>query len=209
MAMKFYMAPGSCSTGIHILLETLELPFEVWIVNIPAGENMRPEYLKINPRGTVPSLVLDDGTALTDFKTIAVWLADRYPRGRLLPEDPALRQQVIDLLEFALIQLHGEGFTRIFVTERYAPGNQAAAQADVRSHGRDIVSQAFDILERKLPADGYAVGPQFTVADAALFYNEFWADKLGIPLPPKVAAHYRRVRARPVVKAVLAEEGYR
>jgi len=37
MTLKFYMTPGSCSTGIHILLETLELPFEVWIINLPAG----------------------------------------------------------------------------------------------------------------------------------------------------------------------------
>jgi glutathione S-transferase len=60
MALKFYMTPGSCSTGIHILLETLELPFEARIVNIPAGEHLRPEYLKINPRGTIPTLVLND-----------------------------------------------------------------------------------------------------------------------------------------------------
>jgi len=70
MTLKFYMTPGSCSTGIHILLETLELPFEVWIINLPAGEHLRPEYLKINPRGTIPTLVLDDGRALTDFKSM-------------------------------------------------------------------------------------------------------------------------------------------
>jgi glutathione S-transferase len=51
--------------------------------------------------------------------------------------------------------------------------------------------------------------PQFSIADAAIFYNEFWADKVGIKLPPKVEAHYKRMRARPVVRQVLAEEGYR
>ena len=44
MAMKFYMTPGSCSTGIHILLETLELPFEAWVLNLPAGDHLKPEY---------------------------------------------------------------------------------------------------------------------------------------------------------------------
>lgn len=213
MTLKFYMTPGSCSTGIHILLETLELPFEAWIINIPAGEHLRPEYLKINPRGTIPTLVLDDGQSLTDFKSIALWLAKTYPRGKLLPDDPALTQRAIELLDFALIQLHGEGFTRIFVTERYISSSEAqqgqSLKEDVTSHGREIVSQAFEILEKRLPAEGYAVGPQFSIADAALFYNEFWADKIGIPLPPHVAAHYQRVRARPVVRQVLAEEGYR
>jgi glutathione S-transferase len=213
MALKFYMTPGSCSTGIHILLETLELPFEAWIVNIPAGEHLRPEYLKINPRGTIPTLVLDDGTALTDFHSIALWLAQTYPRGKLLPEDPALAQRAVELMDFALIQLHGEGFTRIFTSERYIASSEAQQgerlQADITSHGHEIVSQAFAILEKRLPPEGYAAGPQFTIADAALFYNEFWADKVGIPLPPRVAAHYQRVRARPVVRQVLAEEGYR
>jgi glutathione S-transferase len=213
MPMKFYMTPGSCSTGIHILLETLELPFEAWVINLPAGDHLKPEYLKINPRGTIPTLVLDDGHALTDFKSIALWLAEKYPRGKLLPEDPTQAQRAVDLLDFALIQLHGEGFTRIFTSGRYIASDEVAngqrLEADIAAHGREIVSQAFEILEKKIPAEGYAVGPQFSIADAALFYNEFWADKIGLTLPPKVAAHYQRVRARPVVRQVLAEEGYR
>jgi glutathione S-transferase len=212
MALKFYMTPGSCSTGIHILLETLELPFEVWIINLPAGEHLRPEYLKINPRGTIPTLVLDDGRALTDFKSIALWLAQSYPRGKLLPADRAQAAHAVELLDFALMQLHGEGYTRIFTTGRYLSSGEAGQgplRDDVAAHGREIVSQAFGILEKRMPAEGYAVGPQFSIADAALFYNEFWADKLGIALPPRVAAHYLRVRARPVVRQVLTEEGYR
>ena len=212
MTMKFYMTPGSCSTGIHILLETLELPFEVWIVNLPAGEHLRPEYLKINPNGTIPTLVLDDGRALTDFKSIAVWLGETNPRSGLLPEDPARRQRTIDMMEFALTHLHGEGFTRIFTPDRYidaVPEQDAPSKADIIAEGQGIVAQAFQFLEKRLADDGYAVGAQFTIADAALFYTEFWADKSGIELPPRVKAHYQRVRARPVVRQVLAEEGYR
>jgi glutathione S-transferase len=212
MALKFYMTPGSCSTGIHILLETLELPFEAWIVNLPAGEHLRPEYLRINPRGTIPTLVLDDDRALTDFRTIALWLAQSHPRGGLLPADPEQAARAVELLDFALIQLHGEGFTRIFTTDRHLPSGGTAdgrLRDDVAAHGREIVGQAFEVLERRMPTEGYAAGPTFSIADAALFYNEFWADKVGIALPPRVAAHYRRVRARPVVRQVLAEEGYR
>ena len=209
MAMKFYMTPGSCSTGIHILLEMLELPFEAWVLNLPAGDHLKPEYLAINPRGTIPTLVPDDGPALTDFRSIALWLAERYPRARLLPDDPALAARAIELLDFALGQLHGEGFTRIFVAERYLAAPGARAREDVTAHGREIVAQAFAALEKRLPADGYAIGERFTIADAALFYNEFWADKVEIPLPVRVAAHYRRLRALPVVRQVLAEEGYR
>jgi glutathione S-transferase len=173
---------------------------------LPAGEHVRPEYLKINPRGTIPTLVLDDGRALTDFKSITLWLAETYPRGKLLPEDPALAQRAIDLLDFALIQLHGEGFTRIFVSDRYvAPGEAGRVKDGVASHGREIVAQAFGILEKRLPEEGYAAGPQFSIADAAFFYNEFWADKVGIPLPPRTTSAFARL----VVRQVMAEEGYR
>jgi len=60
-----------------------------------------------------------------------------------------------------------------------------------------------------LPETGYAIGADFSIADAALFYVEFWADKTGLPLPPRCAAHYQLVRSRPVVQRVLREEGYR
>lgn len=213
MALKFYMTPGSCSTGIHILLETLELPFEVWLINLPAGENRRPEYLKINPKGTIPTLVLDDGKALTDFKSIAIWLAETNPRGKLLPEEPQARQRVIDELDFALEHLHGQGFTRVFTPDRHLPPGSdeqgTALKSDVIAHGRDIVADGFSQLERRLSEDGYVAGPMFTIADAAMFYTEFWADRSGIELPPRVRAHYKRVSARPVVRQVLAEEGYR
>ena len=71
--------------------------------------------------------MLDDGRALTDFKSIALWLAQTYPRGKLLPDDPALAARAIELLDFALIQLHGEGYTRIFTSERYIASQRGTA----------------------------------------------------------------------------------
>ena len=51
--MKPYMTPGSCSTGIHILMEELDLAFEAYIVNLPAGDHRTPQYLAMNPKGTI------------------------------------------------------------------------------------------------------------------------------------------------------------
>lgn len=214
MTLKFYMTPGSCTTGIHILLEELDLPFEVTIVNMPAGDHRRPEYLALNPKGTIPTLVLDDGQALSEFQAIAYWLARRYPRKRLLPDDPLLAAQAIELMDYVVGTVHGQGYTRIFTTERYLPAELAGAEraaclAAIAARGREIVAEAFAILDARLPEAGYACGADFSIADAALFYVEFWADKTGISLPPHCAAHYHLVRARPVVQRVLREEGYR
>jgi glutathione S-transferase len=59
-----------------------------------------------------------------------------------------------------------------------------------------------------LAGKDYTVG-NFSIADAALFYVEFWADKIKLELPPNRQAHYQRMLQRPVVRRVLIEEGYR
>lgn len=59
-----------------------------------------------------------------------------------------------------------------------------------------------------MPTAGYAFD-DFGIADAALFYVEFWADKTGIELPDNCLRHYRLMLSRPAVRRVLSEEGYR
>lgn len=206
MAMKFYMTPGSCTTGIHILLEELELPFEAYIVNLPAGDHRKPAYLAVNPKATIPALVRDDGSALTEFQAIAWWLARSHPKAGLLPDDTDGEARVIEAMDFVVATLHGQGFARIFTTDAFTPN--AADHAAVKARGREIVEQGFAIMNAVLAGKDYVAG-RFSIADAALFYVEFWADKLGIDLPQHCRAHYQRMRARPVVQRVLREEGYR
>ena len=205
MTMKFYMTPGSCSTGIHILLEECGQVFEAYLVNLLAGDQYKKDYLAINPKGSVPALVLDDGTALTEFSAIAWWLARSYPKRQLLPASLADEVQVLSVLNYAVHTLHTQGFARIFTTERFAPSS--CDHESVKAQGRQIIDQGFAIVDRQLAGRDFVVD-HFTIADAALFYVEFWAERIGIPLPDNCAAHYRRLLTRPAVRQVLAEEGY-
>ena len=204
--MKFYLTPGSCSTGIHILLEELELVFEAHIVNLMAGDQDTPAYRAVNPKGAIPALVRNDGAALTEFQAIAYWLARSYPKARLMPGDPDGDARVIELMDYVVGTMHGQGFARIFTTNRFTP-NPADFEA-VKAQGMEIVTQGFAIINDLLPAESYAVS-DFSIADAALFYVEFWADKTGILLPENCQKHYRLMLSRPVVRRVLMEEGYR
>lgn len=204
--LKFYMTPGSCSTGIHILLEELELVFQVYLVNLMAGDHHKEEFLAVNPKATIPALVRHDGSALTEFPAIAYWLARQYPKAGLLPGDADGDTRAIELMIYAVGTVHGLGFARIFTTEKFTP-NSADYEA-VKAQGKQMVEQSFAVINAQLPAEGYALG-RFSIADAALFYVEFWADKTGIELPERCRQHYTLMQTRPAVRRVLQEEGYR
>ncbi len=204
--MKFYFTPGSCSTGIHILLEELELVFEAHLVNLLGGAQHTPEYLAINPKATIPTLVRNDNSALTEFQAIAYWLARSYPKAKLLPGDPDGDAKVLEVMDYVVGTIHGQGFTRIFTTDKFTPNE--ADYAVVKAQGREIVQRSFAIMDAMLATDAYALGA-FSIADAALFYVEFWADKIGLTLPDHCLKHYRLMLTRPVVQRVLLEEGYR
>lgn len=204
--MKLYLTPGSCSTGIHILMEELDLVFEAHLVNLLNGDQNMPEYLALNPKATIPTLVRNDGTALTEFQAIAYWLARSYPKAKLLPGDPDGDARVIELMDYVVGTIHGLGFARIFTTDKFA-SNEADFEA-VRAQGLDVVTRGFAIVNDGLSPQGYVIDT-FSIADAALFYVEFWAYKTGIVLPENCLKHYRLMFERPVVRRVLMEEGYR
>lgn len=204
--MKFYFTPGACSLGIHILLEELELVFEAYPINLLAGDQHRPAFLAINPKATIPALVRDDNSVLSEFQAIAYWLARSHPKAGLLPGDPDGDASVIELMDYVVGTLHGQGFIRIFVPEKFVRDPVDCDHA--KQQGRQIVEQALSIVDRQLPTSGYAFD-HFSIADAALFYVEFWADKSGIPLPENCRRHFRLMLTRPAVRRVLMEEGYR
>jgi len=205
MTLKFHMTPGSCSTGIHILLEECGLVFEAHLVNLMAGDQNRPEYLALNPKGTIPTLERDEAPPLTDFLSIAWWLAKQHPRRKLLPDDLEGELRALELISHTVNTIHGQGFTRIFTTDKYTPN--PADQDAVKAQGREIVERGFAIMEQQLNGQEYLTG-RYGIADAALFYVEFWADRISIPLPPNCEAHYRRMLQRPAVRQVMMEEGY-
>lgn len=205
MTMRFYMTPGSCSTGIHLLLEELELVFEVYLVDLMKGENRTPEYLALNPKGTVPTLVTDSGSILTDFMSIAWWLGRAFARSRLMPLELTSELKALEVMNYAVNVVHGQGYTRVFTPQIYLPAGGDAEP--IIQQGKQMVSTGLAWLDRCLGQSEYLL-EQFSIVDGALFYVEFWADRIGLPLPQACAAHYQRMLQRPAVRRVLLEEGY-
>ncbi|HZH45475.1 MAG TPA: glutathione S-transferase N-terminal domain-containing protein, partial [Roseococcus sp.] len=81
--MKLYYSPGACSVGIHVLLEEIGKPYEAALTSTREGAQFRPEFVAINPKSKVPTLVRDDGSVLTEYPAIAFWLARTNPEAGL------------------------------------------------------------------------------------------------------------------------------
>jgi glutathione S-transferase len=203
MAKLFY-APGACSLGIHVLLEEIGKPYETVKLSLRDGDQRKPEFAAVNPKGKVPTLQRDDGSVLTEFPAIAVWLARTNPQAKLLPDDIDTQVRATEALAFVVSTIHMQGFSRLF-----GPANFAPSEADhpaVLARGREIAEKGLALIDKALAGKDYLAG-SFSIADAALFYVETWAGMKGVTLPPNCVAHLARMRARPAVQRALQQEG--
>lgn len=202
--MKLYYAPGACSIGIHVLLEEIGKPYDTETLNLREGAQHKPEFTAVNPKSKVPTLVLDDGKVLTEYPAIAFWLARTNPFANLLPDDIDRQAEVLSLMDYAVATIHMQGFGRLFRPSNFSPN--AADEDAVKARGKELAEKGFATLDKALAGKEYATGP-FSIADSAIFYVEFWATRIGVPLPPNCAAHLERMLARPAVQRVLQQEG--
>jgi glutathione S-transferase len=203
--MKLLYSPGACSLGIHALLEEIGKPYESERINLPGGAQYQAPFTSINPKSKVPTLVRDDGSVLTEFPAIAYWLARTNPQAKLLPDDVDAQARVLEAMDYVVATMHMQGFTRIFRPANFSP-NEADAEA-VKARGKEIFEKGLAIMDKALAGKQYVAGP-FSIADAALFYVEFWgAARLKMTLPANCNAHYQRMLARPAVKRMMEQEG--
>lgn len=101
MSRTLYNAPQStCSQKVRMCLAEKDLEFEERKLDLFSGDQLKPEYLAINPNGVVPSLV-DDGEAVIDSSVIIEYLDEKYPETRLTPESPLERAHMRAWMRFS------------------------------------------------------------------------------------------------------------
>lgn len=206
--MKLYWAPHTCAIGIHVLLEEIGAPYETEQLNLERGDNRRPPFINLNPKGKVPTLEFDDGTVLTEFGAIAMWLARANPQAELLPADAMVQARALEVLEYVEGTIHGQGYARMIAPQAFATTDAVDADGRMEEErivlrGKQIVEEGFAILDTHLKRHRFAVGNQLSIADSALFYVERWAPAKGITLPINVEAHFQQMLARPAVRKVM------
>jgi glutathione S-transferase len=203
--MKLYYAPGACSVGIHVMLEEIGKPYEAVRLNIREGEQFKPDFAGLNPKGKVPTLVRDDGSVLTEYPAIAFWLAASNPEAGLMPGGAEAQTRALELTDYAVSTMHMQGFSRMFRPVNFAPSE--ADHDKVKARGEEIFAKGLGLMDKALAGKEWLVGP-YSFADSALFYVSFWWNgRLSKELPGNVAGHYARMKSRPAVQRAFEQEG--
>jgi glutathione S-transferase len=198
--MKLYYAPGTCSLSPHIVLRELELEFE--LVKVDNKSKLTADgrdFLRINPKGYVAALELDDGQILTEGPAIVQYLADLKPEKDLAPRaDSWARVRLQEWLNFITSEIHA-GSSPLF---------NPALPDDVKAIFREKLFRRFDYLQVTLSEKSYLTGACFSVADAYLFTVLGWCQFFAIELNrwPALSAYMAMISARPAVQAALMAE---
>jgi glutathione S-transferase len=183
---------GNCHK-VRLLLEQIGRPHR-WIeTDSAAGATRTPEYLAKNPNGKVPIVEREDGSVLTESNAILCWLAEGT---RYLPEDAWQRALALSWMFFE--QYSHEPYVAV---ARYIRGwtpVDSPRRADL-PRLRERGDQALAVMERHLAARQWFTGPDYGVADIALFAYTGVAADGGFDLAryPAVTEWLERVRATP------------
>ena len=204
--LKLFYAPGSCALASHIALEESGAAYTAHRMDLGAGDQRKPEYLSINPKGRVPALVTERGI-LTENVAILAFVAQSFPQARLAPLD--------DPFAFGEMQAFN-GYLASTVHVAHAHGRRGYRWATDQSSFDDMkrklpeaMGACFDLIEREMLKGPWVMGGSYTICDPYLFTIAEWLESDGVDPArfPRVLDHRRRMYERPAVKRALAQEG--
>ncbi len=200
--MKLFWGPFTCAIEIAALLDEAGAAYEAVKVDTGAGEQHGAAFKAINPKGKIPVLVRDDGSTLTEYPAIALWIARTHPRAGLWPSDPEAEARAAQMMFYTIGTLHGQAFRRIFFPKEFC--KDEAQLPAVKADGRAMAAEGFAVLAAELGDAPYAAGEAFSIADATIFYTTRWARLTKVPMPAAIEALAGRVGARPAFAKAVA-----
>jgi glutathione S-transferase len=203
--LKLYYAPGTCALASHIALEEAGAAYTTELIDFKSNQQNSPDYLKINPKGRVPSLVTDRGI-LTETPAMLAFIAQSFPKARLAPlEDAFAFAQVQSFNSYLCSTVH-VAHAHKMRGPRWAA--EETSFADMKRMVPKTVGACFALIERGMLKGPWVMGEAYTICDPYLFTLAQWleGDSVDLAALPKVADHRKRMSERPAVRAVLGQE---
>ena len=187
MTLTLYTAQGTCALASHIALEEAGAEYELQRLDFSKTEQLSPEYLSINPKARVPTLITARGI-LTETPAILAFIAQAFPSADLAAQnDPFAFAEVQDFNSYLCSTVH------------------VAHAHRRRGHRWADDSACFDLIEREMLQGPWVMGDSYTVADPYLFTVAQWLEGDGVDLDriPHVLDHRNRMSKRPAVQKAL------
>ena len=203
--MKLYYEKGTCALASHIALEEAGAEYSTVRVNFAVQEQRSADYLAINPKARVPSLVTEKGI-LTETPAMLAFIAQSFPKARLAPlDDPFLFAEVQAFNSYLCSTVHVAHAHRM---RGHRWVDDPAAIAEMKRKVPESVGACFDLIERKMLRGPWVMGETYTICDPYLFTIAQWMEGDGVDPSrfPKVWDHRNRMSERATVRKAIAEE---
>ena len=203
--LKLFYAPHTCALASHIVLEEAGAEYESVRIDFASAEQRQPEYLAVNAKGRVPSLITGHGT-LTETPAILAYLAQCFPEAGLAPlDDPFAFAQVQAFNSYLCSTVH------VAHAHRMRGHRWTDDPAAIRAMQRKVpqsVTEAFALIEDGMLHGPWVMGGTYTICDPYLFTLAQWLEADGADLArlPRVFAHRARVAARPAAQRAICQE---
>lgn len=179
-------SPGACSLAPHIALEWIGTGYEARRVKLGSQE-----LLAVNPAGSVPVLIEEDGWILTQAGAILHYLARKFPAAGLGGEQDLRSQAELDRWSsFFTGDLHPSFYPQ-FTPDRYTTDRSESALQAVREAGQELARKRFELLNDHLADRPYMLGRQRSLVDAYAFPMLRW----GLAKLPEKFANYPHVQS--------------
>ncbi|MCB1611059.1 MAG: glutathione S-transferase family protein [Xanthomonadales bacterium] len=201
-----YYAPGAASLVVHWLLLEVGAEHALKKVDLQAGEQRSADYLKLNPNGVVPTLIVD-GAPVAECAALVLLLAERHPEANLAPA-PGSAQRATYLQWILYLANTLQPAFRIWFYPGEAAGESHADLAKASAQAR--IEQVFERLDAHLREHGpYFCGEQLTALDFYATMLMRWSRNMPKPATdwPALTALAARMKARPSFKRLYESEG--
>lgn len=198
--MKLYYSPGACSLAAHIVVDEAELTLHLEKVDLKSHKTENgQDYYRINPKGYVPTIQLDDGSTLTENIAVLNYLADQTAHKLFTPEPGSMQHyRLEEWLGFISSELH----------KSFGPFFQSGTETEKRK-AKEKINKRLAYADEHLAGRSFLMGDRMTVADAYLFVMLTWAKKQKFDLSRfgNLNRFFERMSERPSVQRALREEG--
>ncbi len=202
--LTLHFASGTCALASHILLEQTGAPYDAVRVDFASSAQRSPEFLRLNPKGRVPTLVTDRGI-LTETPAILLYLCQTFPQAGLAPlDDPFALAQAQAFNSYLCSTVHvAHAHKRRGARWADEPEAIAAMQKKVAHN----MGECFELIEHTMFTGPWVLGAHYSLCDPYLFTIAGWleGDQVDIARFPKVAAHRERMRELPAVQKVMLD----